>query len=72
MGRLIVAVQNIYSKMHPVSCTNTHHDVRDLVNDGIVENSKTSKFLELNIVFYEMKKLLTCASDSTFWEAMGL
>ena len=52
--------------MHPVSWTNTHHDVRDLVNDGIVENSKTSKFLELNIVFYEMKKLLTCASDSTF------
>ena len=37
--------------MHPVSWTNTHHDVRDLVNDGIVENSKTSKSLELNIAF---------------------
>ena len=30
---LWVAVQKIYSKMHPVSCTNTHHDVIiDLVN----------------------------------------
>ena len=26
--------------MHPVSCTNTHHDVRDLVNHGIVKDTK--------------------------------
>ena len=50
-GRLIVAVHKIYSKMHPVSCTNTHHDVGDLINDGIVENSNTSISLEVNIAF---------------------
>ena len=27
-----VVVQKIYSKMHLVSCTNTHHDITDLVN----------------------------------------
>ena len=27
--------QKIYSKMHYVSCTNTHHDVTDLVNHGM-------------------------------------
>ena len=37
--------------MHPVSCTNTHHDVGDLINDGIVENSNTSISLEVNIAF---------------------
>ena len=30
-----------YSKMHPVSCKNTHHDVTDLVTHGIVKNTKT-------------------------------
>ena len=30
-----------YSKMHAVSCTNTHHGITDLVNHGIVENIKT-------------------------------
>ena len=25
--------------MHPVSCTNTHHDVTDLVNHGMVKNT---------------------------------
>ena len=30
----------IYSKMHPVSGTNTH-DVTDLVNHGMVKNTKT-------------------------------
>ena len=28
-------------KMHPVSCTNTHHDVTDLVNPGTVKDTKT-------------------------------
>ena len=27
-----VVIQIIYLKMHPASCTNTHHDVLDLVN----------------------------------------
>ena len=25
--------------MHPVSCTNTYHDVTDLVNHGTVKNT---------------------------------
>ena len=27
--------------MYPVSCSNTHHDVTDLVNHGMVKNTKT-------------------------------
>ena len=27
--------------MHPVACTNTHHGITDLVNHGMVENTKT-------------------------------
>ena len=27
--------------MHPVSCTNSHHDVTDLVNYGMVKNTET-------------------------------
>ena len=34
-------VQNIYSQMHPVSCTNNHHEVTDLVNHGMIKNTKT-------------------------------
>ena len=26
--------------MHPVLCTNTHHDVTDLVIHGIIKNTK--------------------------------
>ena len=26
--------------MHPVSFTNTHHDIRDLVNHGMFKNTK--------------------------------
>ena len=29
-----------YSKMHPVSCTKIHRDVTNLVNQGMVENTK--------------------------------
>ena len=29
------------SKMHLISCTNTHCDVTDLVNNGMVKNTKT-------------------------------
>ena len=31
--------------MHPVLCTNTHHDVTDLVNLGIVKNTKNLNIL---------------------------
>ena len=33
-------VQKIYWKIHPVTCTNTHYDVIDLVNHGMVKNTK--------------------------------
>ena len=36
-----VVVQKIYSKMYPVSCANTHHEVTDFVNYGMVKNTKT-------------------------------
>ena len=36
-----VLVQKIYSEMHTVSCTNTDHDVTDLVNHWMVKNMKT-------------------------------
>ena len=32
-----VVIQKIYSKIHPISCTTTHHDVTDLVNHGMVK-----------------------------------
>ena len=40
--------------MHPVSCTNTHHDVTDLINHGMVKNTKTWISRE----------------DGTFWEVI--
>ena len=36
----LVVVQKIYSNTHPVLRTNTHHDVRDLLNYGMVKNTK--------------------------------
>ena len=44
--------------MHPVSCTNTHHDVTDLVNHGMVKNTKTLISQERNIAFLWNKKIL--------------
>ena len=53
--------------MHRVSCCNTHHDVTDLVNHGMVENTKTLNILRTeHKPFYKIKKILTCASDVTF------
>ena len=51
--------------MHLFSCTNTHHDVTDFVDPGMV------KYKNLNILrtkdnFYEIKKFLTCTSADTF------
>ena len=53
-----VAVQKIYSKIHLVSCTNTHRDITDLVNHGIVKNTKTLLSWEQNIIFLQNKKIL--------------
>ena len=44
--------------MHLVSCTNTHHDVTDLVNHGMVKNTKTWISWERNIIFLWSKKIL--------------
>ena len=42
--------------MHLVSCTNTHRDVTDLVNHGMVKNTKTWISWERNITFLRNKK----------------
>ena len=39
-------------KMHPVSCTTTHHDITDLINHGMVKNTKTC------ITFLQNEKIL--------------
>ena len=54
---LWVVIQKICSKMHPVSCTNTHHDVTDLVNHEIVKNTKTWISWEWNITFLQNEKI---------------
>ena len=55
---LWVVIQNIYSKMHHVSCTNTHYDVTDLVHYRMVKNRKTWISWEWNINFLRNKKIL--------------
>ena len=49
---------NIYLKMHPVSCSNTHHEVTHMVNHGKVENTKTWTSWEGNITFLPNKKIV--------------
>ena len=44
--------------MHPVCCTNTHHDVTDLGNYGVVKNTKTGISSEPNITFLQNNKIL--------------
>ena len=44
--------------MDPVSCFNTHRDVTDLVNHGLVKNTKTSISWERNKTFLRNKKNL--------------
>ena len=66
-----VVVQKINSKMHSVSCINTHHDVTDVVNHGMVKNKKKHEYLESGTLL-KINKFLTCASDGTFWEVVVL
>ena len=49
-------VEKIYSKMHLISCTNTHCDVTNLVNHGMVKNTKIWISWERNITFLRNKK----------------
>ena len=51
-------LQKIYSKMYLVSCTNSHHDVTDLVNQEMVENTKTWISWKRIITFLVNEKLL--------------
>ena len=44
--------------MRLASCTNTHRDVTDLVNHGMVKNTKTWISWERNIIFLRNKKIL--------------
>ena len=53
-----VVVQKIYSEMYLALCTNTHCDVTDLINDGMVKNTKTRISLEQNIIFLWNEKVL--------------
>ena len=51
-------VQKIYSKMHPVSCTNTHHDITELVNQGMVKYTKTWIYRKWKVAFLRNEKIL--------------
>ena len=52
--------------MHPISYTNAHHDVTDLVNHELVKYTKL-EYLEIGTqLFYETKKFLICNSNRTF------
>ena len=58
--------------MYLVSGTNTHCDVTDSVNHGMVKNTKAWTSWEKNIIFLRNKKFLICATDGTFWEVIVL
>ena len=45
--------------MYLVSCTNTHRDVTDIVNHGMVKITKTGISWERNIIFLRNKKILS-------------
>ena len=53
---LWVVVQKIYPNMYLVSCTNTHRDVTNSVNHGMV--TKTWISWERNRIFLRNKKIL--------------
>ena len=44
--------------MHPVSSTNAPRDVTDLLNHGMVKNTKSWISWERNITFLQNKKIL--------------
>ena len=41
--------------MLPVSCNNTHHDVKYLVNHGMVKNTKLKYLENRTELFYETR-----------------
>ena len=54
--RLIELLLKIYSKISSISCTNIYHDATDLVNQGMVKNTKAWISWERNITFLQNKK----------------
>ena len=59
--------------MYLVSCTNTHRDITDSINHGMVKDTKTFNILRTEHNFStKEKKFLISASDDTFWEAIIL
>ena len=46
-----------YIQKWTVSCTNTHHDVTDLLNHGIVKNTKKWIYWEPSLNFLQNKKI---------------
>ena len=51
-------VPKIYSKIYPLSCTNIHRDITNLVNQWMVRNTKTWTSWEQNITFLQNKIIL--------------
>ena len=58
--------------MHFVSCINTHHDVTDFVDLGIVKNKNLNILRTEDNFSTKKKKFLTCASDDTFQKVIVL
>ena len=54
--------------MYLVSCTNTHRDVIDSVNHGMVKNTKTWISWERNIIFLRNEKILNLCLT---WHILG-
>ena len=42
--------------MYPDSCTNTHHDVTDLMNYNFSTKQKNSNFLQINNEFFRYNR----------------
>ena len=53
-----VLVEQIYSKMHHVSCTNAYHEVTVLVDHEMIKNTKSWTYRERNITFLRNKIIL--------------
>ena len=64
-----VVVERIYSKTHPFSCTDTHHNVTYLVNHVIVKKTKTLMPCNRNVTSLINEKINLCL---TFWEVNNL
>ena len=69
---LIGSVSKDMFKSKSKVCTDSYHDLTDLVNHGMVENAKVLISWERNITSLRNEKFLTCTSNDTFWEVIIL